>query len=218
MCRLGDSVSCYYRLSCQYPPPTSVPSSLQHFIRFNNFSLLLCGGCQLTDHIVKGRLHLRSCQPIPTLLDTISAAHPQWILLRDLFHGDVPVDCGWLLYSSKKINRLALQTQLISLAQEELKSAIPFICLCQEVPRPGQHYATITAPAIVICTSPPYQLSACKLLQEVLSPDEQLKFPFRYPFQRSMIFLSPHFLGLSDRSYASKLQEQHDFQSSEEAV
>ena len=33
-----------------------------------------------------------------------------------------------------------------------------------------------------------------------------------------MIFLSPHFLGLSDQSYAQKLQEQDDFQSNEESV
>jgi hypothetical protein len=33
-----------------------------------------------------------------------------------------------------------------------------------------------------------------------------------------MIFLSPHFLGLSDQSYAQKMQEQQEFQANEEAV
>ena len=71
--------------------------------------------------------------------------------------------------------------------------------------------------AITICNAPPYQSRSSRLLQEVLSLEEQNKFPSRYPFQHTMIFSSPHFLGLSDQTYALKLQEQEEFHHNEEA-
>ena len=133
------------------PIPTSV-ASLQSFIRFNNFSSLLRGGRTLPDHVVKGRIHLCTCQPIQSLLTTVTTSHPQWTLRRDQFHGDVPVDCGWLLYSSKKMNCLAIQSQLTTLALAELQIAIPFVCLWRQVDGPGS-YPTISTYTIVICTS-----------------------------------------------------------------
>ena len=89
--------------------------------------------------MVKGRIHIRTCSTITSHLDNISSAHPNWTLRWDQFHGDVPVNCGWLLYSSKKLNSIAIQTQLTALAQTGLAVGIPFICLWRQVEGPGRY-------------------------------------------------------------------------------
>ena len=108
------------------------------------------------------------------------------------------------------MNRLAIQLQLTALALAELQIAIHFVCLWRQVDGPGS-YPTISTYTIVICTSPPYQSNAHRLLQEILSLlDEQSKFPTGYLFQCTMI--------LSDQSYAQKIQEQNEFQANEEVA
>lgn len=197
--------------------PTAI-NSLQQFIRLNNFTSLLRGCRTLDEWRVKGRINFHhTCQSPPTILQSIIDAHPQWILKLDQFHGDLPVECGWLLFSSKQMIRLDLQQQLSTLAHTHLNIVIPFLCLLRQIDGPSQ-YPTVKGHAITICTASPYQSRAHHLPQEVLSPEKQNKFPSRYPFQRTMIFSSPHLLGLSDQTYASTLQEPEEFHHNEEVV
>ena len=70
----------------------------------------------LDERSVKGRIHLNTCQPILTLIPSLSLAHPQLLIRIDQFHGDLPVECGWLLLSSRKMNCISLQRQLSTLA------------------------------------------------------------------------------------------------------
>jgi len=109
-----------------HPNPTSA-QSLQHLICQNNFTYLLRGGRNLDDRIVKGRIHLRTCNAASILLNSITLSHPTWILRLDQFNGDLPTDCGWFLYSSARMNRSVLQAQLKALSLEVLGVELPII-------------------------------------------------------------------------------------------
>jgi len=82
----------------------------------------------------------------------------------------------------------------------------------------GNILPTISASAIVVASSPPFQAQVRRLLQEIISPKERNCFPSRYPCQRTMVFLSLTFIGLTDYAYAHKLQEQQQFKTAEDAV
>ena len=199
-----------------HPNPTSA-QSLQHLICQNNFTYLLRGGRNLDDRIVKGRIHLRTCNAASILLNSITLSHPTWILRLDQFNGDLPTDCGWFLYSSARMNRSVLQAQLKALSLEVLGEELPIICFWRKIHGPGQ-YPTISASTIVVASSPPFQAQVRRLLQEIISPNEQNCFLSRYPCQRNMVFLSPTFISLTDYAYAHKLQEQQQFKTAEDAV
>jgi len=123
----------------------------------------------LDERSVKGRIHLNTCQPILNLIPSLLLVHSQLLIRIDQFHGDLPVECGWLLLSSRKMNCISLQRQLSTLAHSQLSILIPFLCLWRQVDGPSS-YPTVKTHATVICTSPPYQSCAHRMLQDVLSP------------------------------------------------
>jgi hypothetical protein len=122
----------------------------------------------------------------------------------------LPTPCGWLLFSSSFIQRVALATQLQTIFQAASGIDTPFQCIWTNIYGIGD-YRRSTSPAIQIKCHPIHKQAIQTLFTELISPSAIDKQDPRYIFQQHMVFMTQDMPSIIDAAYASLLLEQNDF-------
>ena len=136
-----------------------------------------------------------------------------WQIIIDPYDGMLPTPCGWLLFSSSFIQRVALANQLQTIFQAASDIDTPFQCIWTNMYGIGD-YRRSTSPAIQIKCHPVHKQAIQTLFMELISPSAIDKQDPQYIFQRCMVFMTQDMLSTTDAAYASLLLEQNDFQAS----
>ena len=73
------------------------------------------------------QIHYRICAT--SFISQLRSPHPDWLIIVDPYDGMLSTPCGWLLFSSSHIHRVALRSQLQSIFRTSCNIDTPQQCI-----------------------------------------------------------------------------------------
>ena len=186
--------------------------NLKHYLKNSNIATLLKKKHQ-DFFTLRACVQVHSSISATSLISELRSTHPDWIIIVDPYNGILPTPCGWLLFSSSHIQRVALASQLQSIFRNSSNIDTPLQCICANIQGIGDYHRS-TAPAIQIKCRPTHTQAIQTLFLELIPPTATDNNDPRYIFQLQMVFMTPDMLSITDSAYASLLLDQNKFQAS----
>ena len=187
--------------------------NLKHYLKNSNIATLLKQEHQ-DFFTLQVCIQVHSSISATSLISELRSPHPDWIIIVNPYDGMLPTPCGWLLFSSFHIQRVALASQLQSIFSTSSNIDTPLQCIWTNIQGIGD-YCQSTAPAIQMKCHPTHKQAIQTLFLELISPTAIDNEDPQYIFQSCMVFMTPDMLSITDSAYASLVLDQNKCQASE---